>query len=204
MVVSVKDESDKYFDYQSVNTQLLGLILERATNKKLYTYMQEKIWQPLGMESDMLWSIDSKKNDEVKAFCCMNARAKDFAKFGRLYLNNGNWNGKQIIPKNWVEKTIKINDDRNHYIYQNQFWHFPKEALTSQIDTNSLDVKHIHFHKDSTQWVSFPSGIYYAEGHLGQYIINVPDKNLIIIRFGKKYGKDDEWVSLAYFLSFEL
>ena len=49
------------FHYQSINTQILGLIIERATKKKLYKYLEEKIWKPLGMESELLWSIDSKK-----------------------------------------------------------------------------------------------------------------------------------------------
>lgn len=102
-------------DYKSIDTQLLGLVVERATGKKLATYLEEKIWKPLGMEFDASWSLDSKKNDTEKAFCCINARVRDFAKFGRLYLNKGNWNGQQIIPEEWVNKTADANGS---YAYQ--------------------------------------------------------------------------------------
>ncbi len=191
------------FQYQSINPQILGLIVERATKKKLYKYLEEKIWKPLGMESELLWSIDSKKNDKVKAFCCMNARAKDFAKFGTLYLKNGKWNGKQIVPKYWVDKTTMFKEEKNYFEYQNQWWHYSMHVKLSEIDTNKLNVPiDIHQH-DSIDYVSYPSGIYYAQGHLGQFIINFPDKNLTIVRFGKNYGKVD-WVGLAYGIYFKM
>lgn len=102
-------------EYKSIDTQILGLIVERATKTKLATYLEEKIWKPLGMEYDASWSIDSKRNDTEKAFCCINARAADFAKFGRLYLNRGQWNGTQIVPEKWVAKTA---DAPGGYAYQ--------------------------------------------------------------------------------------
>lgn len=96
------------FNYQSINTQVLGMIVERATKTKLQGYLQEKIWQPLGMQYDASWSVDSKKRNTVKAFAALNAAPLDFAKLGRLFLNNGNWNGEQIISKNWIEVTTNF------------------------------------------------------------------------------------------------
>ena len=97
----VEREPDERFHYNSLNTQLLGMTVKRATGKPLATYLEEKIWKPLGMEFPASWSIDSRTSATEKAFCCINARARDYAKFGRLYLNKGRWNGKQIIPM-WV------------------------------------------------------------------------------------------------------
>jgi CubicO group peptidase (beta-lactamase class C family) len=101
--LKIKEEPGKNFEYISLNTQLLGLIVEKATGKSLTEYLQEKIWSQIGTEFDAGWSIDSKKYHTEKAFCCINARARDFAKFGRLYLRKGNWNGRQIVPEAWVE-----------------------------------------------------------------------------------------------------
>ena len=79
-----KNEPGKVFEYQSINTQVLAFILEKATGKGLQELMQERLWKPLGAESDALWSLD--KDDNIKAFCCISATALDFAKIGRLYL----------------------------------------------------------------------------------------------------------------------
>jgi CubicO group peptidase (beta-lactamase class C family) len=115
------EEPGGKFHYVSVASQLLGMIVERATGKKLEQYLQEKIWVPLGMESDATWSIDSKKSGTVKAFCCLNATARDFAKFGRLYLNKGNWNGVQIVPEVWVARSITPYTKGQNF-YSTQWW----------------------------------------------------------------------------------
>jgi CubicO group peptidase (beta-lactamase class C family) len=75
------------------------LILERTTHKHVSQYLEEKIWKPLGMEASASWSLDSDTNRFEKLESGINAKAIDFAKIGRLFLNNGNWNGKQIIGK---------------------------------------------------------------------------------------------------------
>ena len=88
--LKLKNEPGKDFDYVSGNTQFLGLILERALkNKSITKYLEEKIWIPLEMEYDATWSLDRKRNGLEKTFCCLNARARDFAKIGRLFLNKG-------------------------------------------------------------------------------------------------------------------
>lgn len=163
--MKLKREPGKIFEYVSGNTQLLGLILERSLKTKtITTYLQEKIWTPLEMEYDASWSIDKKKNGLEKTFCCLNARARDFAKIGRLYKNKGNWNGKQIISSQWVENSVKFdttNGSAGYYQYQ---W-----------------------------WLPNPGQDFMAEGILGQFIYVNPAKNLIIVRLGKKEGKTDWW-----------
>jgi len=154
------------FNYQSANTQILHMILEKATGINTAEYLQKKIWVPLGMEYNATWNIDSKKNRNIKAFCCINARARDFAKFGRLYLENGIWNGNQIIPAEWITKTKNYNPDFRdgmHYPY--------------------------HYH-----WRVLENGDMFAKGILGQYIYISPGEKLIFVRIGKKNGEID-WPS---------
>ncbi len=167
--LKLKQSPGKSFDYVSGNTQLLGLVLERALKDKTVTaYLQQKIWTPLQMEYDASWSIDKKKNGLEKTFCCVNARARDFAKIGRLYLNEGNWNGQQIVSKSWVEQSTKRDTTNGSWEgYQHQWW-FPAEVATD--------------------------GDYMAQGILGQFIYVNPKKKLIIVRLGKNYG-DVNWGS---------
>lgn len=151
--------------YSSGDSQLLGLLLERALkDQSITSYLEEKIWQPLGMEYDASWSIDRKKNGLEKTFCCVNARARDFAKIGRLYLNKGEWNGKQIVPASWVEESTKIDTTNGSaWYYQNQWW---------------LPTR---------------TGDFMAQGILGQFVYVKPEKNLIIVRLGKKHGDASWW-----------
>jgi len=147
------------FSYSSGDTQLLGLVLEKALKGKTITaYLQEKIWKPLGMEYDATWSLDRKNNGIEKTFCCINARARDFAKLGRLYLNDGNWQGKQIVSKKWV-----------------------KESTTPDRSKGSVD-----YYK--YQWWLEGNGNYMASGILGQFIFVCPSKNMIVVRLGQDEG----------------
>lgn len=163
--LKLKDQPGNKFDYTSGTTQILGLVLERALkNQTISSYLEEKIWKPLGMEYDATWSLDRKKDGLEKTFCCLNARARDFAKLGRLYLHNGNWNGTQIVSEQWVAASTKIDStEHSSPYYQYQWW------LT----------------KDAAQ--------FYAAGILGQYIFVDPHKNLVVVRLGEKTSKIN-WV----------
>lgn len=163
--MKLKTEPGKKFEYVSGNTQLLGLVLERSLKDQTITsYLQEKIWTPLEMEFDASWSIDRKKNGLEKTFCCLNARARDFAKIGRLYKNKGNWNGKQIVSEKWVEESTKSDtSDGSANFYQYQWW------------------------------LPTPGEDFMAQGILGQFIYVNPKNDLIIVRLGKDEGKADWW-----------
>ena len=166
--LGVESAPDQGFKYKSVNTQLLCMIVERAVHKSLAEYMEDKVWRYIGAEYDASWSIDSKKDREIKGFCCFNARARDFAKIGRLYLNNGKWNGRQIVSEKWVKQSIDARN-RNGGFYSYQWWH--------TLDQDASGRRTI-------------SGDYFADGLLGQYIYVYPQKNIIIVRLGKKEGVD--------------
>jgi len=131
--IKIVEPPGKTFHYNNYNTELLGMILERATHRTLSEYLQEKIWQPLGMEYSAQWSLDHQPDGLELSATLLNARAIDFAKFGRLFLNDGNWNGRQIVPQTWaVESTIKDPQDdrdwetfgrwRNFGGYYKYFW----------------------------------------------------------------------------------
>jgi CubicO group peptidase (beta-lactamase class C family) len=163
--MKLKSEPGKRFEYVSGNTQLLGLVLERSLKGKTITsYLQEKLWTPLEMEYDASWSIDRKKNGLEKTFCCLNARARDFAKIGRLYKNKGNWNGKQIVSQKWVEESTKLDTSEGSAKFYQYQW-----------------------------WLPTPNEDFMAEGILGQFIYVNPTKDLIIVRLGKKEGKTNWW-----------
>jgi CubicO group peptidase (beta-lactamase class C family) len=158
--ISKEMPAGHYFKYKSINTQLLGEIVCRATGKPLADYLHEKIWGPMGTEYPASWSIDQARNGMEKAFASINATARDFAKFGRLYLHKGNWDGQQLIPASWVEVSTKVDaTNGSTWYYQYQWWLPTKE------------------------------GDYMANGHLGQYIYVNPAKDLIIVRLGKNEGR---------------
>ncbi|MDG1333607.1 MAG: serine hydrolase [Crocinitomicaceae bacterium] len=108
--------------YLNINVHLLGLILKRATNIPPSKYLEDKIWKPIGMCTDGEWSID-KVNQQERAFCCLGATTLDYAKFGRLYLNKGVWNGKQVISESWYNKSIKRATTNGSSFNYNYCWH---------------------------------------------------------------------------------
>jgi CubicO group peptidase (beta-lactamase class C family) len=183
--LKIKNDPDVDFEYISENTQILAFIVERATGKKLPEYLQEKIWQPLGMEYDATWSIDSKKHKEAKAFCCLNAVARDYAKFGRLYLNGGNWNGKQIVPEAWVKKSTTIDDNSKDLFYSYQWWHNVEYKKTDDTTGLSAKEKERLISRLGKTYLRIPMNDFFADGLLGQFIYVYPEKNVIIVRLGK-------------------
>jgi CubicO group peptidase (beta-lactamase class C family) len=155
----VTEEPGRQFKYLSGNTQLLGMVIEKATQKKLATYVSESFWQPLGMEQSALWQVDDSENQLAKTYCCIASNARDFARFGKLYKDYGRWNGEQLIDSSFVAKSIRPRFE-NDPEYGYGFW--------------LSDYKN----KD----------IFVMRGILGQYVITIPEDNLIIVRLGRKRG----------------
>jgi CubicO group peptidase (beta-lactamase class C family) len=110
------------FKYKSINTELLAIILERATGKRVAPYMQEKLWQPLGAEYKATWNTDSKKHQQEIAFAGLNATARDFAKLGQLYLQHGAWQGRQLISRRWTDMVANKDTMEKWSGYKNQWW----------------------------------------------------------------------------------
>ena len=159
---SVVKEPGKFFEYRSGDTQLLSLIVERATGKTLSDYASERIWSKVGAENDALWCLD-RDNGVEKAFCCFNSNARDFARFGQLILNNGQWNGVQIVSAEYLKESLT-----------------PADYL---IDIDSQ--KPCNFYGYQWWMINFEGhNVFYARGLLGQYIFVIPDLNAVIVRLG--------------------
>ncbi len=162
------------FKYTSGNTQILGLVLERALKgralkgKTITQYAQEKLWTPMGAEHLATWSIDQKRDGLEKTFCCINATAVDFAKIGRLFLRKGDWDGRQLVPESWV-----------------------RQSTTP--DTTASGVRYYKYQ----WWMPTPyTGDYMAQGLLGQYIYVNPAHDVVIVRLGRGEGKNAPWARL--------
>lgn len=157
--LEIIDEPGKEYKYLSGNTQLLAMVLEKAIQKSISEYLSEKIWKPMGAQNDALWQLDSEKNGMEKAYCCIVSNARDFARFGRLVNHDGTFNGKQIVPESFIERaTTPRFSDSPQYGYG--FW------LSDHLGKN----------------------IYAMRGILGQYVIGIPEDNLIIVRLGHQRG----------------
>ncbi|MBC8506292.1 MAG: serine hydrolase [Chloroflexi bacterium] len=113
---SITGQPGETFHYNNYHPLLLGMILERATGTTVARYLQEKIWEPIGMQSPGSWSLD--ENGFEKMESGINARSIDFTKFGRLFLQNGNWDGVQVVPAEWVAESTQADtsiDYANYY-----------------------------------------------------------------------------------------
>lgn len=98
-----------YNHYVSINTHVLGMIIVKATGRSLTDYLEEKIWKPIGAEFDAYWLADGKGMEMANGG--LNACLRDYAKLGKLYLQKGKWNGKQIVPLSWFEASVNTNEE---------------------------------------------------------------------------------------------
>jgi CubicO group peptidase (beta-lactamase class C family) len=187
----IVDRPGDYFQYNKYHPQLLGLVLERATGMTVTDYLQQKLWDPIGAEFGGSWSLDSEKSGFEKMETGVNARAIDYAKLGRLYLNGGQWNGKQVIPSEWVADATQVDPALQRAGY------YPDEM--GQTLFNDLHGYYKYM------WYGFFRGQdshdFAAVGDHGQFIYVSPAKNLIIVRNGLEYGYDwtwADWIGAAY------
>ncbi|MDA9323806.1 beta-lactamase family protein [Flavobacteriaceae bacterium] len=154
---SIIEEPGKNFKYYSASTQLLAMSIEKATENKISNLVQDWFVEPLGFENNALWQIDGAKNKSIKAYCCFNSNARDFARFGKLYKDFGKWNGIQILDSSFVVKSIKPRFEKSPE-YGYGFW-------LGKINENNF---------------------FAMRGILGQYVIILPEKNIIIVRLGQR------------------
>ncbi|WP_346861131.1 serine hydrolase [uncultured Draconibacterium sp.] len=179
--VNIATEPGGTFQYNNYNTSYLGLIIERATQKTVSAYLEEKLWSEI-MEYDALFSIDSKKSGFEYMPSRLIARAIDYARFGRLFLKDGNWNGEQIISRDWVVQSTRENKTIPRNIYPDWFGEGCKRVYYGYQWWG-------HANCDSTFQFA-------ASGNLGQNIYVIPDKEIIIVHCGNSlehYGDFDLW-----------
>ena len=157
------------WQYNNFNPLLIGLILERATGRSVSTYLSEKVWQPLGMEASGSWSLDSRHDGFEKMESGLNGRAAEFARFGRLFLRGGVWQGRELVPPTWVATATRPLPDS------------PGATL------RLLLVDRLR-----------APGCFFAAGNFGQFIYIAPDRSVVAVRFWERYGGLDSqtWVSI--------
>ena len=118
--------------YSTGETNLIGVLVSSATKKPLAQYLQEKIWQPAGMEAPATWLL-GKTGHEI-AGCCLQAETRDFARFGLFVLAGGGARGQQIVPPEWfaqaTTKRIDIGEPGHGYGFQ--WWTYDDGSVAAQ------------------------------------------------------------------------
>lgn len=157
----ISTQPNQQFKYQSGDTQLLGMVLAKALPKTLSEFLSEQLWKPMGAEEDALWQISSKDGME-KTYCCIASNARDFARFGKLYTHNGKWGDKQLLDSAYIQQSLQPAAG-NSPVYGYGWW------LTDYKDKR----------------------VFYMDGHLGQFVISIPEDQIMIVRLGHiQDGKD--------------
>lgn len=101
----IQEEPYTYRRYLSINTEILGEVIKNATGRSLAEYMEEKIWKKIGMAQDAYWTLS---NGTELAMGGLSVSLRDYARFARLYLNEGSYNGEQVLPKDWVKDSLDV------------------------------------------------------------------------------------------------
>jgi CubicO group peptidase (beta-lactamase class C family) len=162
----LKYEPGTVFNYSSGNSNVLSRIIRQTVGEERYaSFPYEYLFHKLGMYS-MLLEPDASGTYIGSSYSY--ATARDFARFGLLYYNNGNWNGEQILPENWVKETVQpvAADKLKSYGYQ--FW------------LNGWNKKD----PAKRQYPDVPADMFFADGYGGQNIYIIPSKKLIVVRLG--------------------
>lgn len=188
----VEETKGTFFHYNDYHLLLLGLILERTTGKSVTDFFYEKIWSPLGMEFPGYMIVDSEKNSFEKIESGLVMTAVDLAKFGSLYLKNGEWEGKRIINQDWIEESVSPNNvpsNREHFRYYHKhpwgkMWFNQNKAYYKYLWWGHL--------------INKTTNDYFALGALGQVLYVSPENNTLAIRLGRKWGVMDWWPTILY------
>jgi len=173
---------NELFEYNGVNPQNLGLLLQRAYGKRYADLLSEKLWQKIAQD-DASVVLDSKENKMPRTYCCLNATARDWLRIGIIMLNEGQFKEKQIVPKSWIKEMKKPSITNPNYGYltwlgtvhqQNRIYN-PKSTATG-FHTEPFDDK----------------DIIYLDGFGGQRVYIIPSKELVIVRTGAGQMKWDD------------
>ncbi len=180
--IEVENAPGELFEYNNYNTSFLGMIIENATGKSVSNYLEEKLWQQV-MEYSALFSLDSRESGFEYMPSRLIARAIDYARFGMLYLNNGQWQGKQLISASWVNQSVSEISNSSPEIYPDWFNSYNCERTYYSLHWWG------HINCDGTKQ-------FFATGNLGQNIYVIPDLQIVIVHTGnslKYYGDQDMW-----------
>lgn len=179
--IGVEKPAGTKFEYNNINSMLLGDILFEVTGLKADTLLRERILNHIGNFDYKLWRDES---GNVLTYCCIDMSAREYSRFGLLFARNGNWEGNQLISEDFVNETFQ------------KVWETPSWW------TNSKRYYSLHW------WVSKyddESKIFNASGRFGQYIFVDRENDLIFTRLTKyndsDYGSVQKWGILGYIVS---
>ncbi len=150
-----------YNDYISSDTIALGLVLEGATDMPVDAYLESRLWGPMGAEADAFWNISRAGN--TIAMCCLNAILRDYARFGRLYLDQGARDGVEIVPVDWVAASVN--------------------PTAAHLQPGDNPASFWTFGYGYKWWIpEDPQGDFLAIGIWGQYIYVDPERDVVIVK----------------------
>jgi CubicO group peptidase (beta-lactamase class C family) len=158
-LVAIDKKRSKVYENVEYNVLILGMLLENATGTTIARYLEEKIWMQAGMEQDASFSIDSKKNRFEKVGDGFNCSAMDMVRLGKLLLDSGMYQGRRVIPKDWIKEST---------------------SFENSIPSNWSNTNYSYL------WWVLRNGDYYANGHFGQYIYVSPRNKTVIVRLGEE------------------
>jgi CubicO group peptidase (beta-lactamase class C family) len=166
--------------YKDTDAILLGLLLANATGKTVAAYTEEKLWRRIGTEHDATWSLDHPDGNENVA-SGFNATAEDFARFGRLYLHGGAWNGVQVVPASWTAASTRVDSSRSE----------PEISTWWQM-------------QHTLYWwhpIQPPAGEFFADGSHGQRIYVDPASQTIVVQLANDSRQDFPFRKVVAYLN---
>lgn len=167
----IKDDPGTKFLYNSLGSYMLSAIIQKVTGQKVIDYLRPRLFTPLGIQG-MDWEVDPEGINS--GGWGLRVKTEDMAKFGQLYLNNGKWNGKQLLPAAWIEEATTMKIDQNPDMPQ---------AKKDSSDWNQGYCYQI--------WRCRHNG-YRADGAFGQYIIVMPELDAVIAITSETPNMQDE------------
>ena len=168
------------FTYRSVDYLLLGMVLSAATGEPVTRYLERKLWQPMGAAYGASWSVDNKKHGVEKSFCCVNARAVDFARYGLLHLRQGRAGGVQVLPAAWMQRPPEVGTADADFAYGRGWW-LPRQSVARDGGSAPTDYTAIGIH--------------------GQYVYIDPVSDTVIVKLSDHGNEQDEALTVAAFRS---
>ena len=169
--VGMESEPGEKFQYNNVNSMMIGEILKNATGKTAKTLIDERIFSKINLTDYTAWE-DSAGN--TLTYCCLDMSARDYSKFGLLFSRDGNWNGEQIISKEYVDESLKL------------YWGSTPNMGWSHSDTRGYSLQ---------WWISKyddQAKIYNTSGKFGQFVFVDKDRDIIFTRITKYYPSGGE------------
>jgi CubicO group peptidase (beta-lactamase class C family) len=166
-------QPDEKWYYSSGTSNILSKIIRKTVGEEEYlNYVRDRLFSPLGMTSAV---IEPDASGTYVGSSYMYATPRDWAKFGLLYLNDGVWNGKRLLPEGWTKYVATVTDKAPKGEYGAHFW----------LNSTEKSEECFCYYPDA------PKDLYSANGFEGQRVFIIPSKDMVIVRMGQTKGRED-------------